>query len=162
MSTAENNALLTPADVRAIDQVISRYEDKRAACIEALKLVQRRYGWVSDGRLGELASLLDMTGSELDGVATFYNLVFRRPVGRHVIMLCDSVSCWLMGHDDLLACLSERLGIRPGETTQDGRFTLLPIVCLGHCDHAPAMMVDDDLHGDLNRHCLTSLLNTYD
>jgi NADH-quinone oxidoreductase subunit E len=161
MSTAENDALLTPADVRALDQVISRYEDKRAACIEALKLVQQRYGWVSDGRLGELASLLDMTTSELDGVATFYNLVFRRPVGRHVIMLCDSVSCWLMGHDDLLASLSERLGVRPGGTTQDGRFTLLPIVCLGHCDHAPAMMIDDDLHGDLDRNRLASLLSAY-
>jgi NADH-quinone oxidoreductase subunit E len=161
MSTAENDALLTPADVRALDQVISRYEDKRAACIEALKLVQQRYGWVSDGRLGELASLLDMTTSELDGVATFYNLVFRRPVGRHVIMLCDSVSCWLMGHDDLLATLSERLGVRPGGTTQDGRFTLLPIVCLGHCDHAPAMMIDDDLHGDLDRNRLASLLSAY-
>jgi NADH-quinone oxidoreductase subunit E len=161
MSTAENDALLMPEDVRALDQTISQYEDNRAACIEALKLIQRRYGWISDGRLGELASLLDMTRSELDGVATFYNLVFRRAVGQHVILLCDSVSCWLMGHDELLAYLSERLGIRCGETTPDGRFTLLPTVCLGHCDHAPAMMVDDDLHGDLDQNRLASLLDSY-
>ncbi len=161
MSTAEKDAPLTPEDVRALDQTISPYEDKRAACIEALKLIQRRYGWISDGRLGELASLLSMTRSELDGVATFYNLVFRRAVGQHVILLCDSVSCWLMGHDELLASLSERLGIRRGETTPDGRFTLLPTVCLGHCDHAPAMMVDDDLHGDLDRNRLASLLDSY-
>jgi NADH-quinone oxidoreductase subunit E len=162
MSTAENHPLLTPEDVRALDEVIARYDEKRAACIEALKLVQQRYGWISDERLGLLASLLDMTRSELDGVATFYNLVFRRAVGRHIIMLCDSVSCWLMGHHDVATFLYERLGIGPGETTPDGRFTLLPIVCLGHCDHAPAMMVDNDLHGDLDRDRLASLLNAYD
>jgi NADH-quinone oxidoreductase subunit E len=162
MSTAENHTLLTTEDVRALNEVISRYEEKRAACIEALKLVQQRYGWVSDGQLGELASRLEMTRSELDGVATFYNLVFRRAVGRHVIMLCDSVSCWLMGHRDLATYLQERLGISPGETTPDGRFTLLPIVCLGHCDHAPAMMIGDDLHGDLDRDRLASLLMAYE
>jgi NADH-quinone oxidoreductase subunit E len=162
MSTAENHPLLTPGDVHALDEVISRHEDKRAACIEAMRLVQQRYGWISDERLSELASKLDMTRSELDGVATFYNLVFRRAVGRHVIMLCDSVSCWLMGYQDVAAFLQERLGIRPGETTSDGRFTLLPIVCLGHCDHAPAMMIGNDLHGDLDRDRLASLLNAYD
>jgi NADH-quinone oxidoreductase subunit E len=161
MSTAEDQALLTPGDVRALDEVISRYEEKRAACIEALKLVQQRYGWISDERLGQLALLLDMTPSELDGVATFYNLVFRRAVGRHVIMLCDSVSCWLMGYHDMAANLHDRLGINPGETTSDRRFTLLPIVCLGHCDHAPAMMIDSDLHGDLDRDRLASLLDSY-
>ena len=161
MSTADNHAPLTSTDVLALDQIISRHEDKRAACIAALQLVQHRYGWISDERLVQLAAILGMTPSELDGVATFYNLVFRRPVGRHVIMLCDSVSCWLMGRDDLSEYLIERLGVRPGETTSDGRFTLLPIVCLGHCDHAPAMMVDDDLHGDLDRNHVASLLNSY-
>ena len=91
-----------------------------------------------------------MTPDELDGVATFYNLIFRKPVGRHVIMLCDSVSCWIMGYERLRAQPDDAAGHRLGETTADGRFTLLPIVCLGACDHAPAMMIDDDLHGDLD------------
>ncbi len=136
-------------------------EYKRAASIDALKRVQARHGWVSDRHLAEVAALLDMSPAELDGVATFFNLIFRRPVGRHVIMLCDSVSCWVMGSEDARAHLCGRLGIRPGETTADDRFTLLPIVCLGHCDHAPAMMVDEDLHGDLSPSALDALLERY-
>jgi NADH-quinone oxidoreductase subunit E len=161
MSTAEKDDRLTPEEVRAVAELAARYDDKRAASIEALKLVQRNHRWVSDGRLRELAALLDMTPAELDNIATFYNLVFRRPVGRHVIMLCDSVSCWIMGQEGLLAHCERRLGLFPGTTTPDGRFTLLPIVCLGHCDHAPARMIDDDLHGDLDPARFDSVLEGY-
>jgi NADH-quinone oxidoreductase subunit E len=94
-------------------------------------------------------------------VATFYNLIFRRPVGRHVIMVCDSVSCWIMGCDRVRKHLHDRLGIGPGETTPDHRFTLLPIVCLGCCDHAPAMTVDSDLHGDLDPQKIDAVLEKY-
>ncbi len=111
--------------------------------------VQRRHGWVSDESLKSLATLLDMTCEDLDGVATFYNLIFRRPVGRHVILLCDSVSCWIKGCDAMRGHLETRLGLTMGQTSADGRFTLLPIVCLGACDRAPVMMIDDDLHDDL-------------
>jgi NADH-quinone oxidoreductase subunit E len=76
-------------------------------------------------------------------------------------MVCDSVSCWLLGHDALLQALQQRLGIARGETSADGRFTLLPIVCLGHCDHAPALMIDDDLHGDVELQSLDALLARY-
>lgn len=155
------DAPLTAEDRQELQALTKRYEDRRAACIEALRLVQRRHRWISDARLAELAALLGMTPDELDGVATFYNLIFRRPVGRHVILLCDSVSCWIMGHDGLLGHLERSLGVRPGETTADGRFTLLPIVCLGHCDHAPAMMVDDDLHGDLDVRSIDERLHSY-
>lgn len=161
MSTAEADTGLTPEDVSAVHELAGRYEDKRAACIEALMAVQRRHRWISDRRLREIAALLDMAPDELDGVATFYNLIFRRPVGRHVIMLCDSVSCWLMGHDALLKALEQRLGIARGETSADGRFTLLPIVCLGHCDHAPALLIDEDLHGDVEPQNLDALLARY-
>ncbi len=162
MSTADaDEAALAPEEVRAVTALAAQYDDKRAASIEALKLIQRNHRWVSDSRLRELAALLDMTPAELDNIATFYNLVFRRPVGRHVIMLCDSVSCWIMGQEELLGHCRRRLGLSPGMTTPDGRFTLLPIVCLGHCDHAPAMMIDDDLHGDLDPARLDALLDGY-
>jgi NADH-quinone oxidoreductase subunit E len=161
MSTAEHDSGLSAEDVSAVQGFARQYEDKRAACIEALMAVQRRHRWISDRKLQEIAVLLDMAPDELDGVATFYNLLFRRPVGRHVIMVCDSVSCWLMGHDALLARLQERLAIERGQTTLDGRFTLLPIVCLGHCDHAPAMLIDDDLHGDVDPERLECLLERY-
>ncbi|MCC7079945.1 MAG: NADH-quinone oxidoreductase subunit NuoE [Burkholderiales bacterium] len=161
MSTAELDTGLTSDDVSAIEALARQYEHKRAACIEALMAVQRRHRWISDQRLREIAALLDMSPDELDGVATFYNLVYRRPVGRHIIQLCDSVSCWLTGHDGLRAAIEQRLGIRPGETTADGRFTLLPIVCLGHCDHAPALLIDDDLYGEVEPDKLDALLAAY-
>ena len=102
-----------------------------------------------------------MSTADLDGVATFYSMVFRRPVGQHVILVCDSISCWVMGYDPLLAALQERLGIGLGETTDDGRFTLLPIPCLGACDGAPAMMIDDDLHTGVDPDGLDDILARY-
>jgi NADH-quinone oxidoreductase subunit E len=162
MSTAETaEAPLAPEEIRAVMALAAQYDEKRAASIEALKLVQRRHRWVSDRHLRELAALLDMTAAELDNVATFYNLVFRRPVGRHVIMLCDSVSCWLMGQEELLGHCRQCLGLSLGATTPDDRFTLLPTVCLGHCDHAPAMLIDGDLHGDLDPARLDIVLDEY-
>ncbi len=102
-----------------------------------------------------------MSPAELDSVATFYNLIFRRPVGRHVIFLCDSVSCWVMGYERMRQHLINRLGVQPGQTTPDGRFTLLPIVCLGACDHAPVMMIDHDTHHDLDPRKIDDILERY-
>lgn len=162
MSTADWQQQPLEAALRQeIAAVAAQAEHKRAAALDALKLVQKRFGHVCDLHLAETAALLEMTPAELDSVATFYNLIFRRPVGRHVILLCDSVACWVMGAAAARAHVCERLGINPGETTPDGRFTLLPIVCLGHCDHAPAMMVDEDQHGDLNATRLDAILDGY-
>jgi NADH-quinone oxidoreductase subunit E len=164
MSIAERiapDAKLETALRQEITALADAAETKRAAGLDALKVVQKRFGYISDPHLAEVAALLDMTPAELDGVATFYNLIFRRPVGRHVILLCDSVACWIMGEGGARAQLRERLGIKPGETTADGRFTLLPIVCLGHCDHAPAMMVDEDQYGDLDSARLDAILERY-
>jgi NADH-quinone oxidoreductase subunit E len=152
---------LTPQDVEEITSLAGHYQEPRGASVEALRIVQRRHRWVCDSDLGEVARLLGMTADELDAVATFYNLVFRRPVGRHVVLACDSVSCWIMGGDALSQRLRARLGIGWGETTPDGRFTLLPIVCLGACDHAPAVMIDDDLHGDLEAGDMDRVLEGY-
>jgi NADH-quinone oxidoreductase subunit E len=142
--------MLSEEERREIEAEVANYEQKKAACIDAMKIVQEHRGWVSDEAIQDLAGFLEMSPDELDSVATFYNLIYRKPVGRHVILVCDSVSCWIMGYDPIREHLSSRLGIGLGETTQDGRFTLLPIVCLGTCDHAPAMMVDDELYGDLD------------
>ena len=142
--------MLSEEERREIEAEVANYEQKKAACIDAMKIVQEHRGWVSDEAIQDLAGFLEMSPDELDSVATFYNLIYRKPVGRHVILVCDSVSCWIMGYDPIREQLSSRLGIGLGETTKDGRFTLLPIVCLGTCDHAPAMMVDDELYGDLD------------
>ncbi len=153
--------MLTEEERREIAAEQPRYPTKRAVCIEAMRIVQRHRGWVSDESLKDIGALLEMTPDELDGVATFYNLVFRRPVGRHVILLCDSVSCWIMGYDRLRERLTDRLGVGLGGTTADGRFTLLPVVCLGTCDRAPALMIDDDLHRDLDPGRVDGILERY-
>jgi NADH-quinone oxidoreductase subunit E len=153
--------MLSDVERREIELELRHYEHKRAACIEALKIVQRHQGWVSDESIRDVAVMLEMTPDELDGVATFYNLIFRKPVGKHVILLCDSVSCWIMGYVRLREHLRARLGIRLGETSADGRFTLLPIVCLGTCDHAPALMIDDELYRDVDPQKLDAVLERY-
>ncbi len=153
--------MLSPEELREIESEFPHYPNKQAVCIDAMKIVQKHRGWVSDENLKDIAELLGMSVDELDGVATFYNLIFRKPVGRHVIMVCDSVSCWVMGYERLRKELKNRLGIQMGETTADGRFTLLPIVCLGACDRAPAMTVDEDLHLNVDPQKLDGVLEKY-
>lgn len=140
---------------------VARSHSKRAALPEALKIVQRHRGYVSDQSVSELATLLEMTTDEVDSIATFYSLIYRHPVGRHVILLCDSVSCWILGYENLREHLFSRLGVEFGQTTGDGRFTLLPVVCLGACDKAPVMMIDDDLHVNLTRQKIDEILQQY-
>ncbi|MBS0181447.1 MAG: NADH-quinone oxidoreductase subunit NuoE [Nitrospira sp.] len=153
--------MLSDAERAEIEEELSHYPDNQAGSVEALKVVQRHRGWVSDESLKSVAALLGMTSAELDSVATFYNLIFRKPVGRHVIFLCDSISCWVCGCDAMRNSLQNRLGISMGQTTLDGRFTLLPIVCLGACDRAPTMMVNDDLHEDLTAEKINRVLEQY-
>jgi NADH-quinone oxidoreductase subunit E len=153
--------VLSPEERQEIEAEFRHYPDKRALSIDAMKIVQKHRGWVSDEALKDISELLEIPVDDLDSVATFYNLIYRKPVGRHVIMVCDSVSCWIMGYDRLRDHLTNRLGVKMGETTPDGRFTLLPIVCLGTCDHAPALMVDNDLHRDLDTEKVDSILEQY-
>ena len=153
--------MLTEEEKREIEAELPRYTTKRAVGIDAMKIVQRHRGWVSEESIRDIAEFLGMSPDELDGVATFYNLIYRKPVGRHVILLCNSVSCWIMGYERLRARLQQRLGIQFGETTADGCFTLLPIVCLGTCDHAPALMIDNDLHRDLTPDSVDRVLENY-
>ena len=137
--------MLTAEEKHEIDEAISHVPVKKAAGIEALKIIQNHRKWISDESLNDVALYMGMSPAELDSVATFYNMLFRRPVGRHIILVCDSVSCWVMGYDSVVKHLSDRLGIKLGETTSDGKFTLLPNCCLGTCDRAPALMIGNDL-----------------
>jgi NADH-quinone oxidoreductase subunit E len=154
--------MLTPQETEEIQAVIAHHEHKQAAGLDALKIIQHHRGWVPDVALGAAAALLEMSEAELDSVATFYSLIYRQPVGRHVILICDSVSCWVMGYENLYAHLSQRLGIRFGETTHDGRFTLLPHVCLGACERAPVMMIDEQLYGELDAAKIDKILASFE
>jgi NADH-quinone oxidoreductase subunit E len=154
--------MLSDHEIKEIEAAAGHYPMKRAAGIDALKIIQKHRGWISDDVLSQVADVLEMSATDLDAVATFYNFIFRRPVGRHVILVCNSVSCWIMGYDTIVNYLKNRLGIELGETTGDGRFTLLPKVCLGACDRAPVMMVDDRLYGDLDAEKIDKILASYD
>ncbi|HPS00942.1 MAG TPA: NADH-quinone oxidoreductase subunit NuoE [Candidatus Sumerlaeota bacterium] len=153
--------MLTEAEKRDILEEMEALPERRAACIGALNVVQRHRRWVSDESVRDIAEFLEMTPDEVDNVATFYNLIFRRPVGRHVILLCNSATCWMLGYESLLDWLKRRLEIELGQTTSDDRFTLLPVVCLGACDRAPALMIDEDLHGPVEADTLEALLEQY-
>jgi NADH-quinone oxidoreductase subunit E len=147
-----NDSLITALSQIEIDEIeeeISHLPDRKSAAIDALKIVQSHRGWISDESLSAIAKLIGVSITELDGIATFYNLIYRQEVGEKVILYCDSVSCWIMDGDRICEKIKSHLGIDYGETTADSKYTLLPVTCLGDCDHAPAMMVGDDLHHDL-------------
>ena len=153
--------MLSPEETAEIEHELAFVPYSSGACIEALKTVQRHRGWVDDQAVKDVAGILEMSSDEVDSVATFYNLIFRHPVGRHVIFLCDSVSCWILDYESVRQSIQAHLGIDFGETTEDGRFTLLPIPCLGTCDLAPALMVDDDLHTKVSPAGVATILNRY-
>ncbi len=153
--------VLSDAERHEIEHDMSHYPDARAASIEALKVVQKHRGWVADEAIAPIAAVLGISAADLEGVATFYSLIFRHPVGRHVVKVCDSIACHLTGYDALRDALVAELDIDLGETTADGRFTLLPICCLGACDRGPCLMIDDDLHGPLEPGDVTKLLEGY-
>ena len=150
---------LSDAEIAAIDVELSHVPIPAGAAIDALKIVQAHRGWISDESLKAIAKHLDMSAAELDGIATFYTLIFRRPVGEKVILLCDSVTCWMKGCDALQQNITEQLGIGMGETTADNKYTLLPMTCLGACDKAPVMMVGDDLHEEITAKSLQALFS---
>ena len=153
--------MLTEEEYKEIIAHLARVEQKESASVEALRIVQRHRGWISDESIHDVAVVLGMTPAELDAVATFYNFIYRRPVGRHIVQTCDSMVCWTMGYNHLHGMLSGKLGIGPGGTTPDNRFTLLPVACLGACDRAPAMLVDDDLYGPVTPEMLDGILEKY-
>lgn len=153
--------LLHVDDCVSIEEEMRHYDDPRAASIGALKIVQKRHGWVPDDAIPVIGHFLGIPATDVEGVATFYNLIFRRPVGRYVIKVCDSVACFLTGYEQIRDEVCKQLGIGFGETTADGRFTLLPICCLGACDKGPVLMVNDETHFDVSPQGIAGLLERY-
>lgn len=154
--------MLHKEDIETIHAEAAHYEDPKAVAVDAMKIVQNRQGWIDDDTLSELGKLLDISSADMEGLATFYNLIYRHPVGRHVIHVCDSVSCWVCDYEALHDRLKRKLGVDFGQTTEDQRFTLLPIVCLGACDRAPVMIVDGDLHGNVTGERIDQVLDQYE
>ncbi|WP_417796763.1 NADH-quinone oxidoreductase subunit NuoE [Stutzerimonas nitrititolerans] len=153
--------VLSETERSAIEHEMHHYEDPRAASIEALKIVQKARGWVPDGACDAIGEILGIPASDVEGVATFYSQIFRVPVGRHIIRVCDSMTCYIGGHESVLDSIKNEIGIAPGQTTADNRFTLIPVCCLGNCDKAPALMIDDDTFGDVQPGGVAQLLEAY-
>jgi NADH-quinone oxidoreductase subunit E len=153
--------MLSEAEKREIERGIEHLRHRKAAAVTALKVVQNHRRWVSDEAMEDIAEFLDLPRTELESIATFYNMVFRKPVGRHLIIVCDSISCWVMGYESVRTVLEKKLGITLGETSADGRFTLLPSACLGECDRAPVMLIDEKLYTNLTEARIEEILAEY-
>lgn len=130
----------------------------REAAVDVLKELQKHYGWLSGEAVGEAAEILGLSTLQVEELATFYEMLYRRPVGKRVIQVCDSISCWSVGCEAILEHLKQRLGVEPGGTTVDGIFTLVPCACLGNCGEGPTMMVGDDLYGRLTPELVDRIL----
>ena len=131
----------------------------REAAVDVLKELQRHYGWLADGAVIEAAELLGLSPLQVEELATFYEMIYRRPVGKRVIHVCDSISCWSVGCAAILEHLKQRLGVAEGGTTADGLFTLLPCACLGNCGEGPTMMIGDNLYGRLTPELVDRILD---
>jgi NADH-quinone oxidoreductase subunit E len=153
--------MLTEEEKREIQEEVKQYPYPSVACIDALKIVQQHRGWISDESVKDIAQVLRISSEEVDSVATFYSRIYRKPVGRNVILICDSVSCMIMGYESLYQYISKKLGISFGGTSSDGRFTLLPISCLGDCDNAPVMIINNDHFNRLTIEKIDELLEHY-
>jgi NADH-quinone oxidoreductase E subunit len=134
----------SPAAKAKFEAILLRYPIKRAAIMPTLWLAQEEFGWLSEEVLEYVARLLDLSPAFTAGVASFYTMYYKRPVGKHHVQVCTNLSCALVGADDIVDCLRKRLGIDVGQTTADGRFTLSMVECLASCGTAPMMQVNDD------------------
>lgn len=152
---------LTQKEYDAIKLECNYYENNRAAVIEALKIVQRNRGWVSESAIESIAEILMIPVVDVEGIATFYNQIFRQPVGKHIIRYCDSVVCYIKGCEIVQKFLENTLSINIGDTTMDKKFTLLPTCCLGICNLAPVIMIDTDLYTNIASDKIIEILGLY-
>ena len=137
---------------------IAGAEYPREMAIDVMVALQNHYGYLSDEAMQEAAGLLGMTPTELEELATFYEFIYREPVGKYIIHVCDGIVCWMNGHQSVLDYLCQKLGIRQGETTPDGRFTVLPVCCIGYCDRSPAMLINRQVYGPLTPEKIDQIL----
>lgn len=150
---------MLPEEIREeLRQQINAIEHPRELAVDVMFALQAHYGYLSDAALEEAAALLRMTTLEVEELATFYTFIYREPVGKYVIHLCDSVICWMDGYESLRDYLCRKLQIELGGTTSDGLFTLLPVCCIGYCDRSPAMLINRKVYGPLTPEKIDAIL----
>jgi NADH-quinone oxidoreductase subunit E len=138
----------TPENRARLDAILQRYpaDRKRSAVLPALYLVQDQQGFITADAMRYVAGLLEITAADVEDVVSYYTMFYTKPVGTFVINVCRTLSCALNGAERVTEALTAALGIKPGETDPSGTFTLMEVECLGACDRAPAVMVNDAWH----------------
>lgn len=150
--------MLSEETVQEIRAAITRYPRPRTAVLDALRAVQRQFGWCHPEGVKEAADILGIDANALQMLVTFYDMLYDHPVGEHILMPCKNIACYLRGADQIIEYISRRLGIKPGETTPDGKFTLQPMECLAACDLAPMMIADENYYGNLTEERVDEIL----
>lgn len=140
--------------------ILVRYPSRRAAALPLLHALQDKYNWLPYQAIEEAATFLGIEASELLDTASFYEMYWMKPKGKYLIMVCQSISCELMGHHAIIEALEDKLGISVGETTPDGKFTLMHAECLGSCGTAPCALFNERLHENLNVNNLAAILDS--
>jgi NADH-quinone oxidoreductase E subunit len=141
------------------ERLLTRYPNRQAAILPTLYLAQREFGHLSDEAILYVADLLGFSPAYIYGVATFYTMYNKKPVGKYHLQVCRNLSCSLMGAEHLIEHVAGKIGVQPGETTADGRFTLSTVECLGSCGTAPVMQVNDDYYENLTEESIDAILD---
>ena len=150
---------MLPAELKtSLVEHIASVDHPRELVVDIMFAMQDQFGYLSDEAVEEVAELLNMSPLEVEELATFYTFVYREPVGKYVIHVCDSVVCWMDGYESIRDYLCRKLEIEMGETTSDGLFTLLPVCCIGYCDRSPAILINKKVYGPLNPEKLDEIL----
>ena len=142
------------------ERLLTRYPDREAVILPSLHLVQKQYGWVPDEGIVYVAKLVGVSPARVQGVATFYTMYNRKPVGKYHVQICRNIACSVMGAEHLIDHVAKKLGVKPGQTTADGKFTLAKVECLGACGTAPVMMVNDDYYESLTPSKVDEILDS--
>jgi NADH-quinone oxidoreductase subunit E len=152
--------MLSEATRQKINALIAKYPVRRSALIPALHLAQEEAGYITTDVVRECAGIFELAPNEVYEVVSFYTMLFKAPVGKYVLQVCTNISCLLCNSEGIMDHLQKRLGIKPGETTPDNRFTLLEVECLASCGTAPVVQINDDYHENLTPEKLDLILDS--
>nr|BET44576.1 MAG: NADH-quinone oxidoreductase subunit NuoE [Candidatus Aschnera chinzeii] len=161
MNNNKSKFILSKIEEKEINTEKTHYLNSKAASIEALKIIQKHRGWIEDDAIYAIANLLNVTPNEIESIATFYSQIYRKPVGLNIIKYCDSMVCYINGYKSVELEIKNLLKITTGETTKDNKFTLLNTCCLGNCDKAPTIMINDDTYHHITPINIKNILEKY-
>ena len=151
----------TFANMEKVENILFQYPDKRSATLPLLHLAQSEKGYISGAVINTVAGLVDCHPAVVMDCVSFYTMLYTKPQGRHIIQVCQTLSCSLNGADALVDHVTDKYGIKPGETTEDGRFTLMKVECLGSCGTAPVVQINKEYHEGLSQKLIDELLETH-